>query len=451
MTERLLLYKLRRGLGGAIIEIQTNPERTRYRDIVLRCCLKDISYDPQSEGTKGHYLYTAICALGAKDEFEEIIIDAFMKRLEYRLFQQLADILSLYADDGSEKSSSALLTKYQHLAEQLSRQRAFPLRYCEREQFEYLMICEVDAYKWPAFKECVADAGRISMMRKDDACYCYDWFLCHSEDLFGKERVARYFDSAQEKSEEVKAFVTTINELEKIRQENSRLRVEPVVTLESYVARARELEDDKYAYMRMSFSAMRFSRQSNDNDLLKLVSIIESEPSDRVRANLLRIFRYIDFPSDIHLIIKYAASNFEQLHNIAIDALERFKDSRVRELALKLITAGNLDSGLPLLRNNWRKQDDLLIRECVLSSKKVTHTMQQCLRDIYFKHRSKSCGDILEHVYNYGECAYCRSAIVNTMWKNRVLRKSILDECHYDSYYETRKMAKRIEKYFKNK
>jgi hypothetical protein len=49
MTEKDFLHQLRRGLGSAIIELQTNPERDKYKDIVLRCCLKDISYDVRKE------------------------------------------------------------------------------------------------------------------------------------------------------------------------------------------------------------------------------------------------------------------------------------------------------------------------------------------------------------------------------------------------------------------
>lgn len=194
---------------------------------------------------------------------------------------------------------------------------------------------------------------------------------------------------------------------------------------------------------------MRFSRQANQDDFLKLVAIVRSNPSDEIRANLLRVFRSIDFPADIGLLIEYSESSCERLQVAAIDALERFKDQRLHDLAIKFITAENLDAGLPLLTKNWRKQDDVLIRERVLASKKVSHSMQQNLRDIYSNHRSKSCGDTLEHVYINGECTYCRSGIIKAMWKSRVLRANILNECLYDSYDETRVMAKRIRKFLK--
>jgi hypothetical protein len=450
MNERTFLHQLRRGLGSAIVELQENQQPQKYKEILLRCCLKDIGYDVQIEGTKGEYLYTAICALGGKDEFEDAIIDAFMKRLDYRLFQQLADILCLYAEDGSEKAKNALRIKYQSLAKQLLRQKTFPYRYSEHEQFEYLMIYEVDTYKWSAFKKCIADASHISMMRKDDACDDYDWFFAHCQRVFGKERIERYFDEILKKMPESKAFIVAINESRRMREENSRLRVEPEVTLESYISRAGESENDRYAYIRMRIVAMRLSRQSNQDDLKKLVSIIIDEQSDEIKARLLQVFRTVDFPADIDILINYAESGCERLQDSAVDALERFKDKRIHDLAVKFITSGNLDAGLSLLVKNLKKQDEALLRVHILSSKKMPHAVQQGIRDIYSKRRSKSCGDILEHVYRYGECTFCRADIVRAMWKSRVLRADILNECLYDSYDETREMARRIKRIIEN-
>jgi hypothetical protein len=150
-------------------------------------------------------------------------------------------------------------------------------------------------------------------------------------------------------------------------------------------------------------------------------------------------------------LINYAESDCKRLQDIAIDALARFKDSRVHNLSVKLITSGNLDAGFPLLINNWSRKDETLIRGYVLSSKKVSHAIQQNMRGIYTKHHSKTCGDILEHVYRHGECTFCRSGIVEAMWKSRVLQMDILKECFYDSYDETRKMAKRIKKFLDGK
>ena len=46
-------HNLHRGLGGAIVELKNAEDKSVYHDIVLHCCLRDISYDWQVEGTKG--------------------------------------------------------------------------------------------------------------------------------------------------------------------------------------------------------------------------------------------------------------------------------------------------------------------------------------------------------------------------------------------------------------
>ena len=454
MTDKEFLYNIRRGMGKAIIELQKNPNSERYCDIILRCCQKNIAYNWQVEGTKGRYLYSAICALGSKeqkDKFEDILIDTFKKRLEYDLFLQIADILCLYAADGSQKSRDALQDKYRNLVERLSKQKTFPLKYSERGQFEYLMVWEIDTNKWAAFERCIADAGRILINRRDDACNCYDDFILHCENIFGKKRIANYFENSAKKSnksKEVNAYITAANELEKTRAENLRLRKEqpePKINLESYVVRAKEAEHEQCAYAHMAKLSMQFAKQGKPDEFMELASIIAAEQSDEVRANLLNVFRNVDFPADIDLLIKYAESDCPQLCDIAIVALKRFADPRVHELAIKLITAGNIEAGLSLLVKNWRKQDEALIRKYILSVKKakISHSTQQNLRDIYLTHRSKSCGDILEYAYHNGECAHCRFGIVDAMMKNRVLSESISSECIYDSYDKTRELAKK--------
>jgi len=443
MTSKTFTHHLRRGLGSAIIELRDNPDRLRYRDIVLRCCLRDISYDTQTEGTKGYYLYTAICALDEREPFEDIIVEAFHRRLSHRIFQQLADIFRQYVFEGSDKAMQAIIDKYECLRKRLPTMRIFPTKYCEREQFEELMIDMVDFNGWSAFKKCVTDAGDIIFARGDDVCSSYDWFLGHSEDVFGKKRVWRYLNATGYNSEYVKAFVDSHKAIEDEREKSGRLRVEPEVTLESLLTRAKELVGDTYAYARMTIASRRFSRQARPQELIALAQIAMDEQDDLLKANLLRVFKYVDFPLGIEDLFLSALSGCDGLQNAAIGALERFKDSRVHDLAIRLMENGHTESALALLKKNWCRQDETIIRNAVLKSKRVSHAMQMELRDIYSNHRSKRCGDILTFVYENGECAFCRMGIIEAMLKNHVISDKLLRECVFDSYDDTRELAKR--------
>ena len=189
---------------------------------------------------------------------------------------------------------------------------------------------------------------------------------------------------------------------------------------------------------------MRFAREASKEELIKLAKYIETEDNDFVKTQLLRIFRRVDYPLSKKILIDLAHSNNIELRETAIDALGRFKDEQIHDLAIEFLEAGDTEFGLALLKENWKKSDDPLIRRLVVKSQRVPHYMQMDLRDIYSNHRSSSCGEILLHAYRNGECSFCRSEIITAMGKNGVLTDKILLECQYDSYDETRKYANRL-------
>ena len=440
MTEKELIHQLRCGIGSAIIELKKSPHRDKYKEVVLRCCLKDIGYDVQSEGTKGYYLYTAICALGCQNEFFNPIAESYMKRLPHGLEQQLTDILQAYVWSGSEKAAEILRNKYNQLKENLMKQKSFPYRYCEREQFEELMIVSMNLGHWESFQRAVDDAGSIILARKDDLCSYYDWFLHCSESRFGKDRVWEYFNN-KNASPNVHAFVSKFQKVEQIRS-NHQAEQKPV-TLELLLEEVQKhsLGQRPYGIMRY---CMQFAREAGKEEFIQLAKYIESEHDIFVQTQFLRVFARVDYPLDIDFLISLAQSESSDLRQAAIAVLERLKDDRIHRLAIKLFESGDEESGLSLLKNNWKKSDDLLIQKAVLKSRCVTHSMQMDLRDIFSKHRSASCGDVLYHAYRNGECAYCRSGIVKAMGKNGVLADKVLIECQYDSYDETRRYSKRL-------
>jgi hypothetical protein len=440
MTEKEFLHQLCRGIGSAIVELRQNDNREKYKEIVFRCCLKDIGYDTQVEGTKGYYLYTAISALGCEDEFLEVIAKAYMERLPYRLMQQLTAILISYIQGGSTKAAAVFRNKYDQLKERLTKQKVFPYRYCEREQFEELMIASINIGKWSSFKQCVDDAGAIIQARKDDQCSYYDWFLDSAAIQFGKSKVWKYLDEASIVSQNAHSVVSEYQKVELTRKNHQNDR--PPVTLEFLIEEIRKHSINQRPYGIIGH-VMRFAREASKEELADLANYIETEDNDFIKTQLLRVFRRADYPLNKEYLINLAHSNNLELREAAIDTLGRFKEELIHDLAIELLEAGYTE-GLTLLKKNWKKSDDSLIRRLVLKSQRVPHSIQMDLRDIYNKHRSSSCGEILLHAYRNGECSFCRSQIVTAMGKNCVLTDKILLECQYDSYDETRKYARRL-------
>ena len=176
MTLRNFTRNLRRGIGSAIIELQNNPGREIYRDVVMKSCLKDIAYDTQVEGTKGYYLYTAIKTFDNHEEFLNRIAEKFSKRLYWRLSEQLYDMLCCFSSDGYTLADEAIEKKYADLKQRLPLMRDYDHNSCEREQLEKLMIKKMNG-GFGAFKQCVNDMGEMIIKRGNDDCLWYDWFL----------------------------------------------------------------------------------------------------------------------------------------------------------------------------------------------------------------------------------------------------------------------------------
>lgn len=425
MSDQVFLHQLRRGLGSAIIELKNNPNNEKYKDMLLRCCLKDIGYDTEPEATKGYYLHTAIRALDCNNEFYYPIENAFLKHLYYPLFKQLHSIIQSFVEAGWYGFTEMLDAKYAQLREMLSKQQVLSLRYSEQAQFEYMMVDRIQDQNWKAFRNVVEDAGEIILSRKDGLCSCYDWFISNAEEQFGKERVWNYLNKESLISDNAKAFTDGYLQIKQIRDEDQAKQKDEKVSISAVVNNIYPLFAEKHTYKHIA-GYYQFAHEATTEELMELSQYIDNESAD------------------IQHLIGYATSDNKQLKQAAIGALKRFKDLRIHDAAVGFLELGDVESGLALLKNNWKAKDDALIRKAVLKSKRVTHFTQMALGDIYGHNQSSSCREVLMHAYRNGRCAYCRLEIVEAMGNNKVLQDEILEECLYDSYDETRAYANKM-------
>ena len=437
MTQRNFIRSLRRGLGSAIVELTNNPDKEgKYRDAVMRACLTDIAHDTQAEGTKGHYLYMAIKTFENPDEFVVKMAEKFGTQLKWRLWQQVLDTLDAFSEDGSLIADNALAQKYAQLLEYLPTIIDCNDPFGERGLIEQLMIRKLRK-GFDAFKSCINDIGGMIKAHGNDDCVHYDWFIDNAVDTY-EEQVLAYIEGAE--TENVAIFRTWY----KRRQEHYQsLRYEDEkVTIERLVARANELAAQKSAYpFSMTWLARDFAKAASDSELARLTDIAFAGQSSFVQVALLCAFRYVDFPYNIEPLILLALSGDECQCRVAVEALSRFEDKRLRGLANQLFEVGKTEDALKLLETNFAAEDESLIRKYVKSTRKITFSIIGSIRIIFDKHRSKTCGDILGHCYQNAECTHCRYAVVVAMVKNNVITPSILNECRFDSYEDTRKLA----------
>ena len=450
MAENTFSQSLRRGLGGAVVELRNAKDKSVYRDIVLRCCLRDISHDWQVEGTKGFYLYQALCALDEKDEYEKIIIGKYLSRCDDVLFRQLTEILYYSAQDGSLPAKDALRKKYDYFLAKNA--QLIKNRIDEGFQWEKVATSLFTIDGFSAFKRYAMDMGTLLQKypNKRNVLY-YDWFITNAEDAFGKKRTAAYIDKMYAKSDAIKSLVDTMkgDELKcKQYQENCK---DEQVTVESILQAAQEMASGEIEHYGPVMRLNRlFLKNAAEADILGLANIALSETNEAVKDSLLRIFLSNmfwrkPFPLGADPLLEYAQSSNENLHETALWLLEEFKDKRIHSLAVQLIKAkGIKSSALGLLKKNYRKSDDYIIAEAVKKASRIPQDVQSDISDIYSRYRSVNALPTLLHVYEKGECSHCRYHIVKAMRHCRVLPEKILSDCLYDSYDDTRKYAKRL-------
>ena len=451
MTEKEFLQTLRRGLGSAIIELKNNVKKTEYRDVILRCCLRDISYDQQSEGTKGYYLYDAILASGEPEYFESIIIDKFHSRCNYGLLCQIASILYRYAYDGSNLAKDALIAKYNFFVAKKGRLIQRPPQYegWQWDEVAYRLLC-IDGFT--AFKQFAIVVGNIRLNNPCDRNAFDPWFICRAENMFSKKRIDNFYNSMYEKSNAIKALVDSIKS-DELSTEQERTEQDHVTVL-ALVQAATDAATDKNPRHKMYLnrkkiglrSSFSFVTQASETEILELANSVLREENETVKALLLNcFFCRKPFPLEISPLMEYAQSENELLAEAAIECLKEFKDKRVHDLAVHLLKTKGLKSfALALLRKNYKKTDDVIIAGVIKKSASIPHHVQQDIQDIYNRFRSVYALPILLHVYQKGECSYCRKNIVSAMNHCGVLSDKILEECLFDSYDDTRKYAKRL-------
>jgi len=454
MTEKEFSQALRRGLGSAIIELKNSDNKAIYRSIILRYCLRDISYDWQIEGTKGDFLYFAICASGERAYFESAIIEKFLSRNNDNLLCQLADVLSCCAKGGSALAKDALHAKYEYFLTKKGRLvKNFKNRIID-EGFQWekvaLHLFTLDGFS--AFTRYATDIGELLCKNPGGSnVLYYDSFITEAGGIFGKKRINVFLDKAYEKSNAIKAIMDTLKREELSRKQYQEKRKGGQVTVEVLAKTAREMASGEINHYGPIIRLRRpFLKNATDTDVLELAHIVLREKNETVKGLLLCIFLSNSawnkpFPLGVAPLLEYAQSNNEVLFENALDRLAEFKDSKVHDMAVQLLKdKGIKSSALGLLKNNYRKSDDPIIAEAIKKASSIPQRVQSDIIDIYSRHRSANAFPILRYVYEKGICSHCRFGIVITMHQCKVLPDDILAECLYDSYEDTRNYAKRL-------
>lgn len=439
MTKGEFKKAMMRGLGRCVIELNENDNKEKYRDLVLWGCLHNLSYDTQSEGTRSGYMYTLQSKFN-DDYFELRIIEMFKKeKMDSWLFNHFANLLYLFAKDGSEKSYHSLYNKYGNMLNSLTVNKRYLKSSEFNEQFEWLCIWIVSLDGISAFKRIVFDIGRAYRQNPNLIETCsFEWFYDASKNNCGVKHITKYMEQNITQSEEVRLFYSPIKEFKEKRID----RISDIISVGEVTEACKE------EWIKCRGMIFRFSRNASDEELLELARIVCDESKEEIKANMLWAFRKRGFPLEIEIIIGYTKSENKELVQNAFEILTRTKGKTVRDYSIELIENKKyIEYALSMLFTNYIKEDmDLIFSTLKLIKVNYREGMWH---EVYsnaiswIEHDRKVPEKIILFLYENILCSYCREYIVRVMSNRGILRDTLLKECLYDSNQDIRKFAER--------
>lgn len=443
MTKNQFKKALVRGLGSALAELMSCSDPGRYRETVRYACLHNTTYDMQSEGVRGWYLFRAIQLVNGTDIFEDDIIDRFIRMTKDEwLFDQLTSILIQYAEYGCPKARQALYQKYNQLLTQIETSKNSD-EWCPlSNMLEWLTVWLTKLDGFRAFQQIAQDFGR-NILRGNGDDFFFDWFYVHARDKFGDQRVDGYLTRRAAHAPELKAFFEAVQDSVQASRDQ-----DPIPTLENLLSNAQQTTDESHSLDR--FLMRRFARNARTEDLAELAAVAMREPNEAIRSELLWPLRYSPDPIlPISTLLELASSDNEDIRDTAYQLMEQQPCDEVHDLALQLIMGDrDLIYGISLLSCTFRRVDEAIlydrIRRIPVNRESEWHEAFSAAARFFIKGRWIPQTNLLGYMYEATLCGCCRLDIVERMHQHRVLTPRLAHECLLDSNPEIRAFARRL-------
>lgn len=437
MNKREFEYAMKRGLGRCVLEFRDNEDIEKFRDIVLKGCLNNYSYDTQCEGTRSEYMYVLQSYYG-DTYFEEKIIEKFSGKItNIWLFDHLANLLYLFADDGSKKAYEAMLCKYDHIYTRLRKNTSRNTW----EQLEWLCVWLVTLEGYERFKKVILDLADYYERKNEPEPYCFDWFWSASKNYCDENMMEQFIMESNRKG--IQIFEDSLSDFvyKRKKEGEEQLKEEKhkpeVPTLKQLIEECnRKSDSNRMIYLRKRFI---FRAHATDRQVKELAEmIVQIENNKSLQAGLLRVFFKRAFPLDVGYLIGYAEDENKVLREAAMEALSMVKDERVREYAYGLIQEKrSLEYALGMLFCNYRKEDDgvilkLLKKQRVCYQDGVWHGVFSDALD-WLEANPDAPVEAVYYLYERTLCSCCRAWIVELMIDRGIMTEDIRRECEYDS------------------
>jgi len=321
------------GLGSAILALNKTPGNNEYyRDAVLYACLHDTCYDWQCEDGRHYYLYEAINLMADKTYFEDKIIEKLHKTESLALTGQLSGLLYLFARDGSSQAADALQKRFDHYLVILPKKRTYSFHSSPRESAECIAIWLCELYGIRSFLQTAERMGEIMQNHPEPNVFWYDWLFDSAQNKFGEKRVMDRLNHKAKTSPGVRCFLDAVFSDRKSYEETRKHRQDDKITCDDLIQASAENKS-----LQLRSLARRMAKTATSEELCQAAQRIKYESDTKVKADLLKIFIFVDYPYDLTELLIYYDCDDTSLKETALEVLARFKDKRIHDLATENI------------------------------------------------------------------------------------------------------------------
>lgn len=421
---------LRLGLGRAYLHVREHGD-DGLQDIILRYCSNDPRYDQQCEDNRAAWFLSVADLCGDPVFYYQKIIQALLDQKSDDNLSQLYALCLMLAQRGNSQAEQAIYKKF------------------DRQEFAQGWLGGDHIIELHGL-DGLTHVARIlgQRMLADEEYWCSSTYTTACE-LLGKDVVDNHLTGLAKDEPAIAKYLQSSLEIydawnkPRNSDDDLRKRTRAELPLDKIL---KFIEEGTGHPSRCH----RFGRHATEDEINLIFEKILNEERDDQLYRALWVFRRRALPRLDNKIFDLAKSDNEKLRTAAIAALMHTSDASIRNLAIEIHNtkdAIHFAGALELFRNNYQSGDHIYIEKALIETDDMdlVHTVGLDLLDIFAKHPKAELLKCMLWVYENTQCAHCRNGIVELLDKAQILPDIIREECLFDSYFDTREIAKNIQ------
>lgn len=417
-------HDVKRGNGQAYLILLNAKDRENYKNELLEACLRCDTLNAQDEPGRADYLYRMIRLYPDPSYFEAKIIEKLNDpTMEFGLFDQLSDLLTFMAKEGSHKALDHMWALYDILIDRMKNEKSSP----EIESnLDHLAVDLDQILGFTAFEKIAQDYVDINLML-DLHDFDMSYFFFMTSEKYGKSITQAYTDQFKPINE-----TDNIHDQQRPRPEKAKMTLQDIID-----------QNDKLNH----YQIRKYLETVTSKELDDLFELIKKEPDFNRRFRLLSFFSFTDHPIDIELVIGWLKDQKTPFPDRVYWVLLRRPCLAVYDYAKsKLSDRKHANTALILMcaSFNHQEKDELIYRIKHIKNKFFLHDLFSWALLKLYERDTKAPEELMWYYLHESVCSHCRFSLVKIMGKRKLLSRDNLVELTFDCNQNTIDYAKSL-------